>query len=331
MKNSAKKLFLPLVLLFCLLLGSCSTVPEKSRTEFLLDTFCTITIAARDADSLLNLSFELCSYYEQQFSRTLQGSDIYRINQAEGQPVQVAKETAELINLGIYYGELSDGLLDISIGQLSELWNFGENEAVPAAADIAAALATVDYRNIVVEGNTVTLLNPQAKLDLGAIAKGYIADRLADFLREAGVSSAIINLGGNVVTVGQKQDKTLWNIGISQPFSSGSEQIGWLEVGECSVVTSGIYERNFVAEEKLYHHILDPRTGYPAESDIIGVSIVSQSSAAGDALSTICLILGQQAGSALLEQQQGTSGAVWINTDEQISQSGDINFIAYED
>ena len=153
--------------------------------------------------------------YEKLFSRTIEGSDIWRVNHANGQPVEVAPETAEMIAIALHYSELSNGKFDISVAPVSSLWDFkSETHVVPDPALIAEGIAHVDYRQIKLSGNTVQLSDPKGALDLGAIAKGYIADKVAELLRSRNVTSALINLGGNVVVVGSRPDGTPWRVGI---------------------------------------------------------------------------------------------------------------------
>jgi thiamine biosynthesis lipoprotein len=263
-----------------------------SETRFLLDTVCTITVYGARGKAILDEAFDLCAEYEALLSVTIEGSDVWRINHAGGEPVAVAPQTLEVIKLGIEYGELSGGMFDITIGRLSSLWDFSGNSGVPSEADLELARYTVDYRQIMIEGDTVRLGDPEARLDLGGIAKGYIAGRLADFLRGSGVSGAIIDLGGDVAIVGAKPDGTHWRIGVRQPFGARNELLGAVDTGEASIVSSGIYERLFEENGVIYHHILDPFTGMPAISDVISVTVLTESSVIGDIISTIVLLAG---------------------------------------
>lgn len=313
-----------------LLLTSCHSRAAEpvSETRRLLDTLCTITLYQPADREVLARAFALCAEYEALLSRTKEGSDIWLVNHAGGAPQQVDERTAELIQAGLDYGAFSGGLFDITIGQVSALWDFGGAPAVPAAAALAAALASVDYRQVMLNGNTVQLANSEAWLDLGGIAKGYIADWLADFLRQQGVASAIIDLGGNIVTVGAKPGGGPWRIGLEQPFSGRSQLIGALNVGEASIVTSGIYERQFTAGGVLYHHILDPGSGMPVKSDVVSAAVVTQSSAVGDALSTIIVLAGSEKAAKLLAQVPGFMGAVLVLQSGEILQYGELDFTA---
>jgi len=323
-------MWLALCAISCLPYGCAQKQPPEplSETRLLLDTVCTITIYDSADPALLTETLDLCAAYESLFSRTVEGSDIWRLNHAGGAPVTVDAATVELLRAGLFYGDFSGGMFDITIGRLSALWDFGGIAAVPAAEELAAARETTDYRRIDIAGDTVQMANAEAWLDLGGIAKGYIADMLAAFLKERGVKSAVIDLGGNIVTVGLKPGDNLWRIGVEQPFSGSSKLVGVLNTGEASIVTSGIYERQFIENGVLYHHILDPGAGMPVKSDVISVTVVSESSMVGDALSTIILLLGSEKAAALLEQVPGLMGVVLMLENGELLQYGDIDFHA---
>lgn len=300
-----KYAFCLLPTLLLLLLTGCrqtgSSAEPEVTTGFALDTSITITIYGGE-EGLGSQCLTLCEDYEKLFSRTLEGSDICRINQASGTPTAVSEDTISLLETALTYSELSDGAFDCTIAPVSTLWDFKNNTGVlPEPGALAEATAQVDYHTVRINGNEVTLENPRAALDLGGIAKGYIADRLKEFLLDKGVSGAIINLGGNVLTVGEKPGGTPWKIAIQKPFSERGEAIDSVSVTDGSVVTSGSYERYFLLEGKLYHHILDPRTGYPADNGLTSVTILSRYSVDGDALSTLCFVLGYEKGAELIQ------------------------------
>lgn len=315
-------------LLLCLSFCGCAAPEPVSETRLLLDTVCTVTLYAPADQALAAQALDLCAKYEALFSRTMEGSDIWRINHADGAPVQIAPSTAELLTLAISCGEFSGGLFDITVGRLCALWDFGGVPMVPEQKSLAGAQATVGYQQLRVDGNTAQLVNPQAWLDLGGIAKGYIADKLAVFLREAGVKAAVIDLGGNIVTVGQKPGGKPWNIGVEQPFSGHSALIGSLSLGEAAIVTSGIYERQFEQNGQLYHHILDPATGWPATSDVVSVTVVSENAAWGDALSTIIIVAGSEKSLQLLEQAPDVRSALLQLKNGELIQYGGLDFTA---
>lgn len=292
-----------------------------SKNGFYFNTVIAIQLNDTTDETLIDECFALADTYEHYFSRTLEDSDIYRINHADGTPVEVHEETANLIRKGIEYGALSDGAFDISIGALTELWDIPNNDGViPTSDEIKAALSTVDYTQIVIDGNTVTLKNPDAKLDLGGIAKGYVADEMKRYLNAHGAHEGFINLGGNVLTLGKKSDGTSYRIGIKKPFSAEGETITAVDVTDKSVVTSGRYERYFEKDGRIYHHILDPHTGYPYNNDLNAVTILSDSSMEGDALSTICFSLGIKKGMEFIESMPDVD-AIFIDTKNQVHHS----------
>lgn len=289
-----------------------------SKNGFYFNTVIAIQLNDTTDESLIDDCFALADTYEHYFSRTMEGSDIYNINHANGAPVEVHEETADLICAGIEYGKKSAGMFDISIGALTELWDIPNNTGViPDETAIQEAVATVDYTQIVVEGNTVTLNNPDARLDLGGIAKGYVADRMKEYLNAHGAHEGFINLGGNVLTLGEKSDGTAYHIGIRKPFGEEGETITAVDVKDRSIVTSGRYERYFEKNGHIYHHILDPFTGYPYENDLNAVTILSDSSMDGDALSTICFALGMKKGMDFIKSMPDVD-AVFIDTDNNL-------------
>lgn len=326
---------------------SCAAKEKEpvSDTQYnLLNTTCTITIYDMNqsaAQDLIDGAFSLCKDYENKLSKTITGSDIYKINHSNGTPTEVSASTASLIQKGIYYGELSEGRFDITVGKLSGLWDFSsDNPKVPAEQEILEATKTIDYTKIHLEqvsvtdendnqksGGKVWIENPNAELDLGGIAKGYIADRISDYLVDKGVESAIVNLGGNIVAIGTKKDGSAWNIGVEKPFSGRSEIVGSVQVKNKTVVTSGIYERMFEEDGVLYHHILDVKSGYPAETDVEAVTLVADfgKSVDCDALSTTCLMLGVEKGIALIESIDGIEAA-FIDKSGNISVTSGMDF-----
>lgn len=296
-----------------------STPRKETRTAFYLNTVVSITLYERDPDKLFDNCMELLASYDDMLSRTKENSDIWNINHSNGTPVTVHQETSELLSIALSYAEMSDGLVDPTIGTLSALWNFGDSNQgiVPSDAEIKEALSHVDYRNVVLEGNEVTLKDPDAMLDLGFIAKGYIADRLKEYLVSCQVESAIINLGGNVLTIGKRPDGDPFQVGVQKPFADSGSSALTLSVEDKSLVSSGDYERYFIKNDILYHHILSTENGYPADSGLSAVTIISENSVDGDALSTLCFILGYEKGKKLIDSLQGVE-AVFIDIDGNI-------------
>ena len=293
-----------LVCLIIVLVCGCTLATKEplSKTGFHFDTVITITLYDSKNEELLNTCFDYCKEFEKLVSRTISSSDIHRINSSSGQPIDVSDTTIELLKKGIEFCELTDGAFDITIAPLIELWDIKNNPGnIPSKDDINEALSHVNYKNILIDGNIVTLTDPEAAIDLGGIAKGYMADQLKEYLLSEGVTSAIINLGGNVLTVGKKPDGTNFNIGIQKPFDEQNVTITSVSVKDSSVVTSGSYERYFEANDMIYHHILNTDNGYPCDNELLSVTILSEKSIDGDVLSTACFALGLEEGQKLIE------------------------------
>jgi len=305
-----------IIVIFLTNLSACTAPKESklSKSDFVLNTVVTITIFDNSDEKIIDECFDLCRYYESLFSRTDENSEIYKLNTR--QISEVSDETAEVISKGLEYGAISDGNFDITIEPLSSLWNFtGDSPSVPSEAAIAEAKSHVDYKAVSVLGNTITFENDYTRLDLGAIAKGYIADKVKEFLISRGVKSALINLGGNVLCIGGKPDTSGFEVGIQYPFKDGS--IASVSTSDLSVVTSGTYERYFEQDGKQYYHILNPKTGYPYDTDLLSVSIIGANSCTCDILSTTCFALGKDAGTALIESMEGYY-AIFVTDDYKL-------------
>ena len=282
------------------------------------DTTVSITIYGGTKD-VADKCKDICSKYENMFSNKIDSSEIsmININSAKGNWTTVSNETLELIKKGIEFGNISNGLFDITIGEVSQLWDFKDGNNLPDPATIKEKISNVNYKNIEIDGNNVRLSNPNAKLDLGGIAKGYIADKLKEYLLSQNIDSALINLGGNVLLVGSKLDGSNFRIGIQKPFEESGETILVVNTHDKSIVTSGTYERYFYKDNKLYHHILDTHTGYPVENDLCSVTIISDSSMMGDGLSTTAFLMGLNDGLNYIESLENTE-AIFIDKDLKI-------------
>lgn len=239
--------------------------------------------------------------------------------------MRLNEDTLILLRTALSYAELTDGGIDPTIGSVNKLWDFtGGTAVLPDEAALAQALSHVDYRAVTIDGDMAALNDPQAELDLGFIAKGYIADRMKEYLVSRGVDSALINLGGNVLAIGNKPDGTPFKVGIQQPFAAGGVTALTLPVTDLSVVSSGNYERFFEYNGKIYHHILDTQTGCPVWNNLSGVTVLCGSSMEGDALSTACFVLGAEKGMALIESLPDTE-AVFLTSDGDILYSDGIS------
>ena len=326
MKKRTTALLLAVILaVTAFLLGGCNgnqpaaeaeistELPKETRVGFYLDTVVTLT-AYTDKPELLEHALETCGKYEQMLSRTIEGSDVWKINHAEGSTVTVNPETAEILQAALRVSELSGGAFDVTIAPASVLWDFkSETHTVPDADAIAQAAALVDYTQIRIDGNEVTL-PAGMMIDLGGIAKGYIADAVKKELEGAGIDSAILSFGGNIVAIGLKPAESPWRVGIQDiDEPTGTTMMVSLNYGG-STVTSGIYERGFEQDGVTYHHILSSETGWPVQNELASVTIFSDSSMMGDALATAAFALGTEKGAALIESIEGTE-ALFIARD----------------
>jgi thiamine biosynthesis lipoprotein len=258
---------------------------------------------------------------ENKMSTKIATSEVSKINDNAGiGKVKVSDDTFTVIKEALKYGKISKGKFDITVGNLVDLWGIGtENEKVPSKEEIQKALATVDYNKVEIDDNnkTVFLKDKGMKIDLGAIAKGYVADDIVKILEKDGVKSAIINLGGNVYVYGNKGGKN-FKIGIRNPLSPDpNDYLGIYQSQNESVVTSGVYERFFEKDGKRYHHILSTSDGYPIDNNLISTSIITKSSMDADALSTTTFALGLEEGLKLIENTKNTE-AMFITADKKI-------------
>ena len=263
----------------------------SSRSEHLMGTTITVSICDPQADELLAHCFELLRSYEHRFSANDASSELMEINHQAGiAPVQVHPDLFELIALGTLHSQAKNSHLNIAIGPLVQTWRIGFSDARrPAPEEIEQALLKIDPQQIQLdqENYTVFLKRPGMKIDLGALAKGYSADLIATYLRGKGIKEALIDLGGNILTVGQHPIKQQpWRIGIQNPVEKRGNHLLVLSVKDKSVVTSGIYERHLEVDGQSFHHIFDSATGYPVETDLASITILSDRSVDGEIWTT---------------------------------------------
>jgi thiamine biosynthesis lipoprotein len=249
------------------------------------------------------------------------GGEINRLNDSAGKAaVELAGETIYVLEKAKYYSMLSGGAFDITIGPLVKAWSvLSDNPRVPEDEELRNLLKLVDYRDITInrDAGTVSLQKAGQIADLGGIAKGYAGDRAVQIYKKHGIKSAFVNLGGNVVVLGRKPDGALWKIGIQDPRSNTGDYICLIEIEDKAVVTSGDYQRYFEKDGKRYHHIIDPNTGYPAESGLFSTTIVSDLSIDADALSTATFVMGLDKGLELIETLEGVD-AVFVTYDKKV-------------
>jgi len=286
-----------------------------------MGTVVTVEIYDKGKEDVLEPAFERIQTLADQITVNEAGFEINSINANAGiQPVKVSKDIFELMDAGNAYSIQSNGSFDISIGPLTDLWRIGFPDArKPTQSEIDAVLPSIDYRQIELneEEQTVFLKNKGMRLDLGAIAKGFITDQVAEVLKENDVTTAIIDLGGNIYVMGNNPSGKVWTVGIQDPFAARRETIGVISESNKSVVTSGIYERVLEVDGKNYHHLLDPVNGYPFNNDLAWVTIISSKSVDGDGLSTSVFSKGIEGGLEFIEQFEGTE-AIFISTEKKV-------------
>ena len=302
-----------------LLCGGCAAekaLPKMTEVGFYLDTVIMLTAYTEDGQVLKDALAE-CGRYERMLSRTIEGSDVWRINHANGDSVEVSDDTITILRYAKQIGDLSGGVFDVTIAPVSTIWDFTSGAAVlPDTEEIAKAAELVDYTRMELDGNTVKL-PAGMMIDLGGIAKGYIADRVKAYLEERGVKHAILSFGGNIVAIGTKPDASAWRVGIQDiDKPTGDYMLVALNTGG-STVTSGIYERGFDLDGVRYHHLLSPETGWPVQNELASVTIFSESSMEGDALSTTAFVLGTEEGMKLIDSLEGVE-AVFIARDRTV-------------
>ena len=329
---------LALLLVCCLLLTGCATkdtgkaqstgiIPTASAAEtpdpnkkttgigFYFDTVVSLTLWGAP-EGLMDEIWSACARYEQLLSKTISGSDVSRINNAMGQSVTVDPETWEILRKAKEISAKTGGAFSITIAPVTALWSFTDtvSNMVPTDEARIKMLTLVDDQQIQLgENNTVTL-PAGMEIDLGGIAKGYIADKVAEIIRGKAYAG-IVSLGGNVYTVGKKPDGSAFSVGIKDPLNPAASK-AIIYTGDCTVVTSGTYERGFSFGGVRFHHILDPKTGWPSQSDLISATFVMDSSMTADALATACIVIGSEQ-SLALAKELGLD-AMFIDKDGQV-------------
>lgn len=285
-------------LLLAGVLTGCSAPAEEmqqpvERSLFAMNTYMTFTAYGEDAQAALQEAEECIQQVEGLWSVTDEDSEIYQANHSGGQPVTVSEETAEIISFALEMAQRTGGALDPTIYPVLTAWGFTtDSKQVPSQQQIAQLLEQVGYDRIQLNGSELTVPDGM-ELDLGAVGKGYTADLVTEILRRHGVTSALISLGGNIQAIGSRPDGSDWRLGIRAPWESGN--LGVLTVSDAAVVTSGGYENYFDDEQgNIYWHILDPSTGYPADSGLQSVTIVGREGRMCDALSTALFVMGAQ-------------------------------------
>jgi len=287
------------ILILVLTLSGCDySQASVKRTEFALGTYITVRIdgmSTRQAEYALKLAFNRLYEIEALASAKNPNSALAVVNENAFETyVHVSEELFFLLKTGLYYSELTDGAFDITLGTIVELWGINtENARVPTQEELAEALENSGFEHLVLneDVNSVRFLKEGLKIDLGALAKGYAADEMKRVLVENGVENAVLDLGGDIITIGDKNGAG-WLVGLEHPRNFG-EICAKLRVSGLAIVTSGDYQRNFTHDGKLYHHIFDSRTGFPADSGIVSATVIAESAMIADALSTALFVTGE--------------------------------------
>lgn len=282
------------------------------------------TITAACKPSLLEQTMLMCDYYDRLLSKSVPDSDVWRINHAHGAPVEVSEHTIRILKLALEMHDVSGGRFNIAVGSVMKLWDFQKgNENLPDSNAVIEALSNMDCKQIILSGCSVEVPDGM-QIDLGGIAKGYIADRIADELRENGVDCALLNFGGNILTIGQKPDGEAWKVGLQFPFTDRNCRDSFWSVVSCtneSVVTSGSYERGFYKDGHWYHHIIDPETGVPVDNGVLSVTCCAPTSFLADALTTPLFLLGEREGMTLADRY-GVDVAYYLQDNRAIISAG---------
>ena len=313
-----KKVAILIFLCACIFLSGCHFTPTKaSRDFFSMNTVMNITVYGnnhqQDVDDAVSAVYNL----ESLFSQTKTGSDIDKLNKSDGELTQLSETTIQIIEQSQKYSELTNGSFDITVGSLVKLWNItGVNPYVPSQQAILERIALVNYKEVLITGNRVSIKKGMS-LDLGGIGKGYASEEIVNILKQRKVNSALINLGGNIAVIGKNSDGRDFRIAIQNPKDVQDSYIGYVSVSDKYIITSGDYQRYFEQDGKRYCHILDPKTGYPAASNLHSVTIISDSGTQADALSTALFVMGYEKAINYYQAHKDFE-AIFITSDNKI-------------
>lgn len=312
-----------LIVFVCMFISGCDqngynksqgSTELQTKTIFAMDTAMQFQIYTSRSDIIDLLENEI-KHLDRLFDRGNSESDIYLINNTSA-PITVADDTATVINTALEISSQTDGAFDISIAPIMDAWGFYTHDyVIPDTSVIDELIKNVNYHEISLNANT--LCTPDnMMLDLGGIAKGFAADKLVKIIEDNDINSGIISLGGNIAAIGSKPDGSQWSVAIQDPFNS-DKYIGAVSVADKAVVTSGAYQRYFESGGNIYHHIIDPHTGYPADNDIASVTIISDNGTTADALSTALFVMGMDNAADYYRKHQSFD-AVFITKENEI-------------
>ncbi len=267
-----------------------------SQTYFYMGTIIDISLYGTDNLDYLSDISKMINDLDNTFSRNITTSEVSKINLLEvNEKLVISEDTFNVIEKSLEYSSISNGYFDITVNPLVNLWKIGTEDAnIPLDKDIQEVIQNINYKDIILDKTDSSVsFKSNLSIDLGAIAKGYVADKIVNYLEKQKIEKATISIGGNVYVVGTTVENSDWAVGIRHPELNKSSALLSLDLNNKSVVTSGIYERYFEEDNKIYHHILNPFTGYPVENEIISITIISSESIDGDALSTALFCLGK--------------------------------------
>ncbi len=296
--NKIKKKFIIsiiiLIIISSLILLEKNISSHSTHTEVLLGTVVNISVYGENSKEAVEEAFVIIRDLESKMSLNIKESEVNMINDNAGtSAVKVSEDTFEVIKESLKYSIISDGGFDITIAPVTQLWGIGsENERIPSQSEIDQALMNVNYKDVELNKPYIKLKSKGMKIDLGAIAKGYVADKVFKKLKEMHIENGIIDIGGNISLFGSKSDKNPYDIGIQDPFRKRGLHFAKIFLEDQTVVTSGTYERYFEKNSVKYHHIISPFSGYPINNSIESVTIISKNSTAADGLSTACFSMG---------------------------------------
>lgn len=313
-----RKGLIHLILVLAILQLACQTYTEHVYKKFLIGSTCDIKFYLKENGSAENILVEIDTELERIDSLLNRFSDVSLVSELnKNQRVKAPQDIIKLIVLSDSIAQMTGGLFDITVAPLLEIWGFYENKFQnPDTMDIKSAVGLVDYRKIQIKNDSL-ILPVEMKIDLGGIAQGYAADRIAVILKKYNIESALINIGGEIVAIGRSPEARLWRIGIKNPRGDGL--IETVEIEDLALSTSGDYEKFFFIKDKRYPHIIDPRTGFPA-LDFVSVTIFAKSAAYADAVATAVAILGAEKGLEFLDSS-GIHGIIYYDENGQIQRA----------
>lgn len=341
-QRKSEKMKRNLLLLLSLVLFGCSATPPKEqkqalaiektavvRSESLLHTAVQLSVYHKGQEKALDEAVAYMQEMEKLLSTNLENSDVYRVNQAAGkEAVKVDARTFNVVQKAVEMSKISDGKFDVTIGAITNLWRIGDiqHQNKPEDAKIKANLPLINYKDITLDSanQTIKLEKQGMVMELGGISKGFIADEVKSIFEKHGITTAIINLGGNVVVMGTSPNNAEgWKVGVQDPDEVRGTVIGSVSVKNTSVVTSGIYERYVEVDGVKYHHIMNPKTGYPLENNISGVTVITSQSIKADGYSTVLFLMGIEEALAYVNKQDDLE-VIFIDKDKGVHLSNGL-------